>query len=331
MESALQRVIEGALGRRIVARDTAPRRRRRRVVRGRPRRRPAGLRQDPPRRATRVLHDRGDRSRVVARRAARCRCPRCWPFPTTRRITSCSSGSTKAGRRARRNATSERRSRRCTAPARPLRPGRPSHHRESRTPERAVRARGRSSTRATGSYRWPAWPATRMRSPRPTIAALEQLAGRLDQLGVPEEPPARLHGDLWAGNRLVDTDGRSWLIDPAAHGGHREFDLAMMRLFGGFGDECFAVVRRGVPARRRLARAGRAPPDRAPRRARDQVRRWLRRRRDEGDHAVLTRIPKRPPMDKSTGGRASRIRAGLTSSRWCCRSSGRRGRCRRAA
>ena len=33
----------------------------------------------------------------------------------------------------------------------------------------------------------------------------------------------------------------SWLIDPAAHGGHREFDLAMMRLFGGFGDECFAA------------------------------------------------------------------------------------------
>jgi fructosamine-3-kinase len=31
------------------------------------------------------------------------------------------------------------------------------------------------------------------------------------------------------------------LIDPAAHGGHREFDLALMRLFGGFGDECFAA------------------------------------------------------------------------------------------
>ncbi|HAS10233.1 MAG TPA: fructosamine kinase, partial [Acidimicrobiaceae bacterium] len=55
------------------------------------------------------------------------------------------------------------------------------------------------------------------------------------------EPPARLHGDLWAGNRLVDRDGRSWLIDPAAHGGHREFDLAMMRLFGGFGAACFAA------------------------------------------------------------------------------------------
>ena len=33
--------------------------------------------------------------------------------------------------------------------------------------------------------------------------------------------------------------GVSWLIDPAAHGGHREFDLAMMALFGGFGDDCW--------------------------------------------------------------------------------------------
>jgi fructosamine-3-kinase len=77
--------------------------------------------------------------------------------------------------------------------------------------------------------------------PAPVIAALERLADHLERFGGPIEPPARLHGDLWAGNRLVDTHGRSWLIDPAAHGGHREFDLAMMRLFGGFGEECFAV------------------------------------------------------------------------------------------
>jgi fructosamine-3-kinase len=73
------------------------------------------------------------------------------------------------------------------------------------------------------------------------IAGLERLAGRLDDVGGPTEPPARLHGDLWAGNRMVDRHGRSWLVDPAAHGGHREFDLAMMRLFGGFGEACFAA------------------------------------------------------------------------------------------
>ena len=76
--------------------------------------------------------------------------------------------------------------------------------------------------------------------PQPALAALEQLdADRLRAVGGPEEPPARLHGDLWAGNRVVDGHGRSWLIDPAAHGGHREHDLAMMRLFGGFGAACF--------------------------------------------------------------------------------------------
>ena len=77
--------------------------------------------------------------------------------------------------------------------------------------------------------------------PPAAITDLEAVAGRLDHVGAADEPPARLHGDLWAGNRLVDTAGGNWLIDPAAHGGHREFDLAMMRLFGGFGPSCFAA------------------------------------------------------------------------------------------
>jgi fructosamine-3-kinase len=49
---------------------------------------------------------------------------------------------------------------------------------------------------------------------------------------VPPEPPARLHGDLWSGNVHWAADGRAWLVDPAAHGGHRETDLAMLALFG---------------------------------------------------------------------------------------------------
>ena len=73
-----------------------------------------------------------------------------------------------------------------------------------------------------------------------TVRAIDRVVDRLDDLGGDPEPPARLHGDLWAGNRLVDVEGESWLIDPAAHGGHREFDLAMMRLFGGYGEACFA-------------------------------------------------------------------------------------------
>jgi fructosamine-3-kinase len=79
--------------------------------------------------------------------------------------------------------------------------------------------------------------------PHRAIDQLDALADtdRLASFGGADEPPARLHGDLWAGNRLVGAGGLSWLIDPAAHGGHREFDLAMMRLFGGFGPDCFAA------------------------------------------------------------------------------------------
>jgi fructosamine-3-kinase len=52
------------------------------------------------------------------------------------------------------------------------------------------------------------------------------------RVDAPVEPPARLHGDLWSGNVLADDGGRPWLIDPAAYGGHREVDLAMLDLFG---------------------------------------------------------------------------------------------------
>ncbi len=77
--------------------------------------------------------------------------------------------------------------------------------------------------------------------PETAIDSLERLAEHLERFDPEGELPSRLHGDLWAGNRLIDAKGRSWLIDPAAHGGHREFDLAMMRLFGGFGPECFVA------------------------------------------------------------------------------------------
>ncbi|MEE4545139.1 fructosamine kinase family protein [Streptomyces sp. V4-01] len=68
---------------------------------------------------------------------------------------------------------------------------------------------------------------------RPAEAAVvERVCDRLPALAGPAEPPARLHGDLWSGNVVWGADGVAWLIDPAAHGGHRETDLAMLRLFG---------------------------------------------------------------------------------------------------
>ena len=67
---------------------------------------------------------------------------------------------------------------------------------------------------------------------RPDDARLvEAVIDRIGSLAGPPEPPSRIHGDCWAGNVLWSR-GRGWLIDPAAHGGHRETDLAMLALFG---------------------------------------------------------------------------------------------------
>lgn len=82
---------------------------------------------------------------------------------------------------------------------------------------------------------------------REATSLVDRLEPRAAERCGPPEPPALLHGDLWAGNRLVDTGGRNWLIDPAAHWGHREVDLAMMRLFGGFGDAAFAAYAESYP------------------------------------------------------------------------------------
>jgi len=50
----------------------------------------------------------------------------------------------------------------------------------------------------------------------------------------PQEPPALLHGDLWAGNYMVSSEGCAALFDPAIYYGHREMDIGMTKLFGGF-------------------------------------------------------------------------------------------------
>jgi fructosamine-3-kinase len=75
----------------------------------------------------------------------------------------------------------------------------------------------------------------------------ERLFASLEALCGPPEPPARLHGDLWGGNLLCDDRGAPCLIDPAVYGGHREIDLAMMRLFGGFGPRVFAAYAEAWP------------------------------------------------------------------------------------
>jgi fructosamine-3-kinase len=73
------------------------------------------------------------------------------------------------------------------------------------------------------------------------VARWSAIEPRLESLLGPPEPPARLHGDLWSGNAIVDDRGHPVLVDPAVAGGHREVDLAMMRLFGGFGERVYAA------------------------------------------------------------------------------------------
>ncbi|MGD9695080.1 MAG: fructosamine kinase family protein [Thermoleophilia bacterium] len=83
--------------------------------------------------------------------------------------------------------------------------------------------------------------------PASVLSDLEALEARLPDLCGPPEPPSRLHGDLWSGNAIVDAAGLPVLIDPAVYGGHREVDLAMMRLFGGFSARVFAAYDEAHP------------------------------------------------------------------------------------
>ncbi|WP_330180895.1 fructosamine kinase family protein [Nocardia sp. NBC_01503] len=94
---------------------------------------------------------------------------------------------------------------------------------------------------APSTGEWGSWYAERRLAPylpaaephlgRAGVRLIEEVIRRIDDLAGPPEPPSRLHGDLWSGNLLWTAD-RAILIDPAAHGGHRETDLAMLALFG---------------------------------------------------------------------------------------------------
>ena len=112
---------------------------------------------------------------------------------------------------------------------------------------------------APGGDGWPRWYADRRVLPflrraadagvlaRADVRLVESVMDRIGELAGPAEPPSRIHGDCWSGNVLW-SGGRGWLIDPAAHGGHRETDLAMLALFGApHLDRTFAAYQEASP------------------------------------------------------------------------------------
>lgn len=74
----------------------------------------------------------------------------------------------------------------------------------------------------------------------------EALFRKLPEL-VPDEPPALTHGDLWSGNYICSDKGESILIDPAVSYAHREMDLGMSRLFGGFSSRFYEAYQEVFP------------------------------------------------------------------------------------
>ncbi len=69
---------------------------------------------------------------------------------------------------------------------------------------------------------------------------VSKLENKIEEIiGGSTEKPSLLHGDLWSGNYMVDENGNAVLIDPAVYYGHREADLGMTKLFGGFSSEFY--------------------------------------------------------------------------------------------
>ena len=112
---------------------------------------------------------------------------------------------------------------------------------------------GRTPQQNGWAERWPVFFRERRLAPQVALAReggrwqsgwdapLEALRKRLPDL-LPERPPAStLHGDLWSGNFMVTALGKAALVDPAAYYGHREADLALTELFGGFEADFYAA------------------------------------------------------------------------------------------
>ena len=82
--------------------------------------------------------------------------------------------------------------------------------------------------------------ANEIMSEQTAATVFEELLGK-------DVQPSLLHGDLWAGNYLIATDGTPYLIDPAVYWGHSMVDIAMSQLFGGFSNEFYTAYHEIIP------------------------------------------------------------------------------------
>lgn len=78
------------------------------------------------------------------------------------------------------------------------------------------------------------------------VKYFERFYRRLEEI-FPNESPALIHGDLWSGNFMIGNRGKAYLIDPAVYYGHREMDLGMSQLFGGFSPEFYDSYNKYFP------------------------------------------------------------------------------------
>jgi fructosamine-3-kinase len=78
------------------------------------------------------------------------------------------------------------------------------------------------------------------------LKSAEKICSKFDSL-FPPEPPALLHGDLWSGNFVANKNGDPVIYDPAVYYGHREMDIAMTLLFGGFDSSFYHYYNEAYP------------------------------------------------------------------------------------
>jgi fructosamine-3-kinase len=78
------------------------------------------------------------------------------------------------------------------------------------------------------------------------VRLIEKVMSRAERY-FPEEPASAVHGDMWTGNFSIGQNGEATIYDPAAYYGHREMDIGMSKLFGGYDDKFYKAYNAAYP------------------------------------------------------------------------------------